>query len=177
MSHKKYLQRKLSLAAALRITVVSSDFEGRIVSAFKLQFPSAKPLLCQFHFQQRMKKTIQEISGKYKKIPPLVYIKNLTRAIFFMPWSKYPFLIDVFFRHILSKKDDLDESLHANFDRWTNYLYSNYFGDPDYFKSYSNSDCNTLTLHEYEKDLTNNGSETVNRTFNSNCTNGKKNIP
>ena len=66
----------------LELQSFSSDFEAGIASAFKLHFPSAKPLLCQFHFQQRMKKTIQEISGKYKKIPPLVYIKNLTREIF-----------------------------------------------------------------------------------------------
>ena len=158
----------------LQLRQFSSDFEAGIIRSFTEEFPGVQPLLCLFHFSQSVKNAINKISGKYKQVPPLLYVKHLTKALFYMPFCNYPFLVDTFFLHLIFIKNNfLDENYHSNFDDFFNYLYANYF-TTGHFKSYQNWNWNTLIVDENEMDLTNNGSECINRTFNSDCTSGKK---
>ena len=164
---KNIFELEFPLEAPLSFSKVSCDFEKAAILAILLEMSNVQMKLCMFHFIKFQRDKIQSISKEnFMKVAPLRRLFSLIRSIPYVPWVSKRFLINVFFLSLNGLKLELHESMHADFDSYTDYLKRNYFTDTN-FKSFVNFDYQFEILYENNTDCTNNSAEAINSKFNS----------
>ena len=81
-------------------------------------------LYVSFH---KIAKGIIHYKKMFLKVAPLRRLFNLIRSVSYVPWVSEPFFINTFFAKINDLKFELHESMHADFDAYTDYFKRNYF--------------------------------------------------